>query len=543
MARIPEIGNAQLYPQRPLRKSDKNGYVLKFYCPLQQKRIRRNCGTRDRREAKRILRECRERLLNGEYVASGGAITQAQEKSLPIPIYARDAAGRSSQITWDEAFETYRDYKRNRMRKQSFQSLCSRLEMSRRIFEARRANDGLAPGATLAESLSLNSLEYLQNRLLDGAEGRYESRLPISVNSIIGDVMAFARYSFDHDWIAKVPPIKDLDEEQVMRGRPITGEEFDRMLASVHKVVGENATGAWSFLLRVLWESGFRIADVLNFDWDDETRIHVRWATRSMKFSTLVIPATQKNKKAEEVPLLPGLESLLHGVPESARTGRVVKLAPIEFQITGRKEGSFYPSESDLEQLIVEYSNLAIAEACKVSEQTIRNWLTQSGLERSGPILRYGERLPPEKIRELKSRGRRRRSPSTNLSKDKVSRIISSFGEKAGIVVRNPDTSRGIRIKYASAHDLRRSLAERLYNQGISAETLMVIMRHRDFATTRKFYAAKRRAESAAAEIHKILGPRNTESELVGGLVGGTDPTPQLTAEELKKLKALLNSL
>ena len=65
MARRPEIGNIQLYPDRPLRKSDRNGYVLKFYCPIQGKRIRRNAGTRDRRVARRILRECQERLLNG----------------------------------------------------------------------------------------------------------------------------------------------------------------------------------------------------------------------------------------------------------------------------------------------------------------------------------------------------------------------------------------------------------------------------------------------------------------------------------------------
>ena len=35
MARPPEIGNVKLYPDRPLRDSDKNGFVLKFYCPIQ----------------------------------------------------------------------------------------------------------------------------------------------------------------------------------------------------------------------------------------------------------------------------------------------------------------------------------------------------------------------------------------------------------------------------------------------------------------------------------------------------------------------------
>jgi hypothetical protein len=77
MPRRPEIGNVQLYPDRPLRKSDRNGYVLKFYCPILCKRIRRNCGTRDRREARKIQRECQERLLNGDYQSSDGAITAA----------------------------------------------------------------------------------------------------------------------------------------------------------------------------------------------------------------------------------------------------------------------------------------------------------------------------------------------------------------------------------------------------------------------------------------------------------------------------------
>ena len=39
--------------------------------------LRKNCGTRDRREARSILRECGDRLRNGEYAASGGAIIAA----------------------------------------------------------------------------------------------------------------------------------------------------------------------------------------------------------------------------------------------------------------------------------------------------------------------------------------------------------------------------------------------------------------------------------------------------------------------------------
>ena len=75
MARKPEIGNVKLYPDRPLRRSEKS-YVLQFFCPIAGKRIRRTCGTRDRREARVIQRECQKRLNDGKYIESNGAITE-----------------------------------------------------------------------------------------------------------------------------------------------------------------------------------------------------------------------------------------------------------------------------------------------------------------------------------------------------------------------------------------------------------------------------------------------------------------------------------
>jgi hypothetical protein len=106
MPRRPEIGNVQLYPDRPLRRSDRNGYVLKFYCPILRKRIRRNCGTRDRREARKLQRECQERLLNGEYLTSDGAISASHmlcrnpfRQKRPNPVTGNQADQRGRNVT------------------------------------------------------------------------------------------------------------------------------------------------------------------------------------------------------------------------------------------------------------------------------------------------------------------------------------------------------------------------------------------------------------------------------------------------------------
>jgi len=108
MPRRPEIGNVQLYPDRPLRRSDRNGYVLKFYCPILRKRIRRNCGTRDRREARKLQRECQERLLNGEYLTSDGAISASHVVQKTIRPKTSDTSEHGSGgPTWQECYDRY----------------------------------------------------------------------------------------------------------------------------------------------------------------------------------------------------------------------------------------------------------------------------------------------------------------------------------------------------------------------------------------------------------------------------------------------------
>ncbi|MFV0444148.1 MAG: tyrosine-type recombinase/integrase, partial [Planctomycetaceae bacterium] len=129
------------------------------------------------------------------------------------------------------------------------------------------------------------------------------------------------------------------------------------------------------------------------------------------------------------------------------------------------------------------------------------------------------------------------------LTKDRVSRVVSQIGEAAGIVVIQADERTGRRVKYASAHDLRRGCAQRLINAGVSAETLKVVMRHQSFTTTEKHYGAIRSAQSAATEVVEKLSQSTPSSSFVGGLVGGLEEQPQLSPEQVLKLKALLNSL
>ena len=67
------------------------------------------------------------------------------------------------------------------------------------------------------------------------------------------------------------------------------------------------------------------------------------------------------------------------------------------------------------------------------------------------------------------------------ISPKRVSRIVSSIGEKTGVVVNKAAE------KYASAHDLRRAFGTRWATK-VKPATLKMLMRHQTIETTMKDY-------------------------------------------------------
>lgn len=240
--------------------------------------------------------------------------------------------------------------------------------------------------------------------------------------------------------------------------------------------------------------------------------------------------------------MLSGLQILLRAIPKKERTGWIVSPAPKEYQIAGHPEW-YQPSKEDLTKLVASFSNCAIAEACCVSETTVRKWMASFKIQRTENLIRTGERLSANAITKLRKTAKEHKVThvkrnKTRLTEAHVGRVISEIGEAARVIVQQADDYSGKRLKFASAHDLRRGCAERLINAGVSAETLKVIFRHSSFSTTEKHYGASRSAQSAAKEVaSKLTDTENT------ALVGGIEKAPQLNAEELLKLKSLLNSL
>lgn len=101
------------------------------------------------------------------------------------------------------------------------------------------------------------------------------------------------------------------------------------------------------------------------------------------------------------------------------------------------------------------------------------------------PELRTGWAFEPQSLQNKLGRKVRHQRPDS----DWVGKVISRIGKKANIVVEPGDKKLGRGVKYASAHDLRRSCCEQLRESGVPPLVICRVMRHSSWETTRKHYA------------------------------------------------------
>lgn len=278
------------------------------------------------------------------------------------------------------------------------------------------------------------------------AVSRYQSQLrskglaETTIAGHLAHLRAALQWAVNQGMIPAVPKIekpKRARTSKVMKGRPITLEEFERMLDRVPDVVGQEAAPSWRYYLRGLWLSGLRLAESLELYWDRDDKLCV---DLDGKRPMLRIPAAL----------------------EKGNRDRLLPMAP---------------------------------EFAEFLAETARE-------ERTGPV--------------FNPKAQRRRGERLNFYR--VSRVISDIGEATGIKV-STDAKTG-EVKFASAHDLRRSFGER-WAARVMPQVLMELMRHESIETTMRYYVgrnAERTADAlwAAHEGNRVSSniPGNSEPEM-----------------------------
>jgi integrase len=141
-------------------------------------------------------------------------------------------------------------------------------------------------------------------------------------------LLSALNWAHDHDLLVDVPKVKMPHrgrEQKLMKGWPITGEEFERLLMVTPKTIGKDAAASWEHYLHGLWTSGLRLEESLNLRWDDAPGSIVVDLTGRHRM--LRIPGScQKSGRDQVYPLAPEFAEFLLQTPEADRRGRVFKL-------------------------------------------------------------------------------------------------------------------------------------------------------------------------------------------------------------------------
>lgn len=219
---------------------------------------------------------------------------------------------------------------------------------------------------------------------------------------------------------------------KLMKGRPITGEEFDRMLEAVrpallaevaektaqkpsgavkrapravHEVTVVEAEASLRYLLRGLWLSGLRLGEALLLTWDqwaDGIRVRI---DGKRDVCLMIDGENQKNRKTQVYPVVDEFGEFLLETPEDERIGFVFNPMGINGRVSRRVD-------------------------------TVSNWLVE-------------------------------------------------IGKQAGIKV----DEKGGAEKFASAHDLRRAFGTR-WAKIVPPGLLQQLMRHSSIETTMSYYVS-----------------------------------------------------
>jgi len=371
-------------PDRPL--------FLRWTDPNTGRRLKRSSGTHDRREAERLAGILEKELREGKYAPP-------------------------SQLLWEDFTWRYCDQVLPGLAKKTGRIVNTVFNQVDRVLGPRRLAQLTSP-----------RLAHFASQLR--AEGRSEA----TIRSYLAHLKSALRWAHDVgllQHIPKFPKVQRAKRQKVMRGRPLTTEEFERILDKVEEIVGVKAAPSWVFFLQGLWTSGLRLEEAVNLSWDGRAGLCVDLTEKRPVFW---IPAEgEKGNQNRILPMAPEFALLLESVPEDLRRGRVFKLRGID---ASRRQG--------------------------------------------------GGRRGASRIR----------------GPEWVGRIVARIGQAAGVKVderlkRNSSTGERSRVvKYATAHDFRRSFGER-WARRIMPVDLKDLMRHESIETTMRYYVGRNAAATA----------------------------------------------
>ena len=264
---------------------DRKSLYMRYRDLQTGKQHTRSTGTSKRRDAERAAAKWEAELREGRYHAP-------------------------SKTTWIEFRERYEREVLLSHKQTSHAKACIVLGQLERILKPKVLRD-----------LTADRLSHYQAVL------RERGLAEATIDGYLAYVRPALNWAEEIGMIPKAPKVKRpkrAKQSKLMKGRPITTEEFERMLASTSGVVGETTADPWRHYLTGLWLSGLRLTESLELYWDRTDRLCV---DLTGEYPMLRIPAAlEKGNQDRMLPMTPDFAEFLLKTPEDQRAGRVFKL-------------------------------------------------------------------------------------------------------------------------------------------------------------------------------------------------------------------------
>lgn len=210
------------------------------------------------------------------------------------------------RTTWDTAADRYES-----------EVLTSRAVKTLHKFRATRKAVRRIIDPKFIRSMSATQISKFQSGL------REEGLAEATIKSHLAALKAFLNWAARMALILKVPHIVMPKRTGRMKHRPITLEEFERMLSVIPQAVRADLAPGWDFLLRGLWLSGLRLDEALRLRWDGgDISVNLTAERPRLKIEA----NADKSTKPRLLPITRDFAELLLSVEPAKRRGRVFRV-------------------------------------------------------------------------------------------------------------------------------------------------------------------------------------------------------------------------
>jgi integrase len=259
-------------------------FIFAYYDdPISGKRVERSTKCTNMRDAERFAGNWERELLSGTY-------------------------RHDPKMSWEVFRERYEKERLSSLSPRTLEAFSSAANHLERVVDP-----------MLLRSITTGVMSQFQSKLRD--EGMSDATLDCHLRHL---APAFA-WAVKMGLMPKAPDIerpKSVKGKKLMRGRPITGEEFDRMIAAVPKVRTDDAE-EWVYYLRGLWLSGLRLSESMALSWDEGEPFAVDFSGKYPRFR--IEAEAHKGRRDMLLSMTPDFAKFLLATPEPERTGPVFK--------------------------------------------------------------------------------------------------------------------------------------------------------------------------------------------------------------------------